>query len=266
MYQRTIGHVATLLWLNLRWAAHAGEPFDRDAFLACFAREEAPDFEGALRTLKEYGLLEIDEAGRYVVHDPSPVLPSHSAAAEEEKPNLLKAVSPRAADPGEKAPPAREPQMRSPLSKRRRRSPMLKLVESPEDGVAPENPDMKAVIQIYHKRIGMIGPTQYEKLRFWVEEQGMEGAVVALAIEETVHSAEVPRISYLEGVLRNWYNDGIRTLADLQERKKASKVLSGGAQPEGSEHEGKPNAAAYQSVSEELVSRWKELYPDEYDS
>ena len=141
---------------------------------------------------------------------------------------------------------------------------MLKLVESPGEASEPENPDFKAVVQIYHKRIGMIGPTQYEKLRFWVEEQGMEGAVVALAIEETVQSAEVPRISYLEGILRNWYNDGIRTLADLQERRRASKVLSGGAS-ERSEHEGSPNAAAYQSVSEEMVNRWKELYPDEYD-
>lgn len=265
MYQRAIGPVATLLWLNLRWAAHAGEPFDRDAFVACFAREQEPDLEGAVRTLKECGLLDMDEAGRYVVHDPAPALPSLAAPVEAEKPHRLKAVSPRASEPEEKAPPAREPQMRSPLSKRRRRSPMLKLVESPEEAVEPENPDMKAVIQIYHKRIGMIGPTQYEKLRFWVEEQGMEGAVVALAIEETVHSAEVPRISYLEGILRNWYNDGIRTLADLQERKRASKVLSGAAQTEGSEHEGKPNAAAYQSVSEEMVNRWKELYPDEYD-
>lgn len=141
---------------------------------------------------------------------------------------------------------------------------MLKLVESPGEAPEPENPDFKAVVQIYHKRIGMIGPTQYEKLRFWVEEQGMEGAVVALAIEETVQSAEVPRISYLEGILRNWYNDGIRTLADLQEKRRASKVLSGGAS-ERNGHEGMPNAAAYQSVSEEMVNRWKELYPDEYD-
>ena len=275
VYQRAMGPVATLLWLNLRWAAHAGEPFDREAFLACFAGEQAPDLEKAFRTLQEHGLLEVDETGRYIVHEPpaaapaaapvsAPALAPVAAASEAPKPQLLKAVSPEAAEPVERPPAAREPQMRSPLSKRRRRAPMLKLVESPGEAPEPENPDFKAVVQIYHKRIGMIGPTQYEKLRFWIEEQGMEGAVVALAIEETVQSAEVPRISYLEGILRNWYNDGIRTLADLQERRRASKVLSGGAS-ERNEHEGRPNAAAYQSVSEELVNRWKELYPDEYD-
>ena len=266
VYQRAMGPVATLLWLNLRWAAHAGEPFDREAFLACFAGGQAPDLEGAFRTLQEHGLLEVDETGRYIVHEPAagPVSAPVAAASEAPRPQLLKAVSPEAAEPAERPAVAREPQMRSPLSKRRRRAPMLKLVESPGEASEPENPDFKAVVQIYHKRIGMIGPTQYEKLRFWVEEQGMEGAVVALAIEETVQSAEVPRISYLEGILRNWYNDGIRTLADLQERRRASKVLSGGAS-ERSEHEGSPNAAAYQSVSEEMVNRWKELYPDEYD-
>ena len=144
---------------------------------------------------------------------------------------------------------------------------MLRLVEPATEGPEPENPDMQAVMQIYHKRIGMIGPTQYEKLRFWIEEKGLEGAVVALAIEETVRSAEVPRISYLEGILQNWYNDGIRKLADLHERKKASRVLFGDDARTKSDRplEGTPNAAAYQSVSSELVAKWKELYPDEYD-
>lgn len=156
---------------------------------------------------------------------------------------------------------------RSPLTKRRKASNMLQLVDVAEGSTGSENPDMQAVVQIYHKRIGMIGPTQYEKLRFWVEEMGMEGAVVAVAIEETVRSAEVPRISYLEGILRNWYNDGIRTFAELQERKNASKVLSSSSdQEERDSHEGYANASAYQSVSADMVAKWKELYPDEYDS
>lgn len=141
---------------------------------------------------------------------------------------------------------------------------MLRLVEERDDGFETASEDMQAVVQIYHKRIGLLGPTQYEKLRFWVEEMGMEGAVVALAIEETVRSADVPRISYLEGILRNWYNDGIRTLADVHERKRASRVLSDSAAA--GAPEGTPNADAYRSVSPELVAKWKELYPDEYDS
>lgn len=32
-----------------------------------------------------------------------------------------------------------------------------------------------------------------------------------------------------------------------------------------SSNEGAPNASAYQVVSPDLVERWKELYPDEYE-
>lgn len=125
---------------------------------------------------------------------------------------------------------------------------------------------MEAVVQYYHKKIGMLGPTQFEKLRFWVQEQKMAGEVVALAIEETVRSAEHPRIEYLEGILRNWYNDGIHTLADLMKQKHVSRVLSGTGPAPSSSMEGVANAAAYQRVDPEMVKKWKELYPDEYDN
>lgn len=154
----------------------------------------------------------------------------------------------------------------SPLTKRGKAGGVLTLVDTDRAMPGPEDPDMQAVIQIYQKRIGMIGPTQYEKIRFWVEEQGMDGAVVAIAIEETVRSADVPRISYLEGILRNWYNDGIRTFTELKEHKKVSKVLSGGKDGGRRVHkEGTANASAYESISPEKVAKWKELYPDEYD-
>ena len=78
---------------------------------------------------------------------------------------------------------------------------------------------LKAVVAFYHQRIGMLGPSQFEKLRFWVEEMGMSSDVVALAIEETVQNAQTPRMNYFEAVLRNWYNDGIRTVADLQRQQ-----------------------------------------------
>ncbi|MGI6544627.1 MAG: DnaD domain-containing protein [Limnochordia bacterium] len=124
--------------------------------------------------------------------------------------------------------------------------------------------DVEAVVQYYHNKIGIMGPSQFEKLRFWVEDMGMDGEVVALAIEETVKSAKNPRIQYLEGILRNWHNDQIRTLQDLLKHKNASTVLSGNEEASAS-MEGVPNASAYQRVDPALVKKWKELYPDEYD-
>ena len=303
LYQRVVGAAATLVWLNMRYSVEAGQPFDPESLqLSGLGQDE---IHKAISRLEAYGLLERD-GDAFVVHEPlsreaflSTFQEAKEALAEEAEhengsvrslaydhqmraengaervgamtPSSMGAhdsIFSRRPEPLviEPEPDKEKPVMRSPLSKKRKASRMLRLVEPTSGDPEPENPDMQAVMQIYHKRIGMIGPTQYEKLRFWIEEKGMEGAVVALAIEETVRSAEVPRISYLEGILRNWYNDGIRKLADLHERKRASRVLSGdNARTKERALEGTPNAAAYQSVSAELVAKWKELYPDEYD-
>ena len=287
------------MWLNLRYALCAGELFDPERLKA--AGLDEPAIEAALARLEEYGLVVRDGDG-FIVNEPL----SREAfaarfgdeAAREaggerralaaapygglERPSRLQEsgngaaldAAPGAASVPGTAEPAKgeaepQPVLRSPLSKRRRTSRMLRLVEPAAQPAGPENPDMQAVVQIYHKRIGMIGPTQYEKLRFWVEEQGMEGAVVALAIEETVRSADVPRISYLEGILRNWYNDGIRTLADVHAKQagfaECSRAIDGRAKsdrPRGdAERFGVP-----ERQSAELVAKWKELYPDEYDA
>lgn len=298
LYQPKIGQTATLLWLNLRWAAHAGSDFEIDEWAADL--DIAPqEVRAAVERLVSSGLAELDVDGGLVVHDPlareafeakpkapekfrAPADKSQVGAAARASLGAEAAAGARAEASGQGGHPlggqkgARseeqreagaaqgQPVLRSPLSKRRRNAHMLKLVEEKPEQSMPLNEDMQAVVQIYHKRIGMMGPTQYEKLRFWVEEQGMEGAVVALAIEETVQSAEVPRISYLEGILRNWFNDGIRTLADVHRQKRASKVLGKGDGPAG--REGVPNAGAYQSVNPEWVAKWKEMYPDEYDA
>ena len=215
VYQRVIGGAATLVWLNLRYAVEAGKPFDpAELRLAGLGQD---DLVEAINRLEAYGLVERDGSG-FIVHEPLSLEGFEARFGQASVPDD-KVV--------EAKPRPRTEDRRSPLAKRRKSSRMLRLVEPAASEPESENPDMQAVMQIYHKRIGMIGPTQYEKLRFWIEEMGMEGAVVALAIEETVRSAEVPRISYLEGILRNWYNDGIRTLADLHERKRASRVLSG---------------------------------------
>lgn len=281
VYQPVIGPVAAMVWLNMRWAAHEGAAFDVDDTERFGDYLSSHEIDDAVQQLIEYGLVEEDGQGGWIVHDPLPrevfdlrygdVSPG--AVQERTRSEAPAAGREPKRRPSTKADKSQKPQtspvkvMRSPLSKERTRARMLKLVDEHAQDEGPINEDMQAVVQIYHKRIGMIGPTQYERLRFWVEEQGMQGAVVALAIEETVASADVPRISYLEGILRNWYNDGIRTLAHIQESKRASKVLAGStASPSASRgNEGAPNASAYQSVDPDLVEKWKELYPDEYD-
>ncbi|HEX6971770.1 MAG TPA: DnaD domain protein [Limnochordia bacterium] len=242
VHQAVLGPPAALVWLNLRWYAHTKEAIaDVPQALSTATGLPPSEIDAALDTLIRYGLCERGEEGEWCVHEEvCPHLPAGDGQSE-----VAAAADPVSAEASAPAPAATEA------------------------GNARQA-DMDAVLQLYHKKIGMLGPTQFEKLRFWVEEQGMAGEVVALAIEETVRQAPHPRIGYLEGILRNWYNDGVRTLDDLAQHKRASSVLGerGAVSAQGGTGgpglEGAPNAAAYRPVDPRLVRRWKELYPDEY--
>lgn len=233
-YQATIGIEATLVWLNLYELADTDEPggfASVQGELAARMGIDAEVVEYAATVLEKTGLLERQE-GRWTIRWPEQTSPRRKTKEPPVQPW----------DPP-------EPQEQS-------------FVES-ADGEPGWNTDeaaLQAVVQFYHQRIGMLGPSQFERLRFWVEDQGMSSDVVALAIEETVQSAQTPRMNYVEGVLRNWYNDGIRTLADLQ---KSKRVRSQEVLPT---TEGSPNAGSFDAVDRDAVRRWREMYSDEYDN
>lgn len=78
-------------------------------------------------------------------------------------------------------------------------------------------------LDAYHRHIGMITKTQVERLGWWQTEQGMDGDVITKAIEVLKEEQSAKRVRghafpYLDGILVNWYNDGIRTLEDIKER------------------------------------------------
>lgn len=333
LYQPMVGPIAVMVWLNLRWLIQRGDQLtDIEKQLGQRFGMSFRDVNAALQVLIDFELLECDEDGGYILHEPlsadafalrfrqysvqqppllalaggyrkprsaapetsveqgdaagvelpvaetsrelppgpqskaengveknEPVVPS--VAAREQIPSAV-GVEPRTAQPG----PAAVAGMEATAGELPGAG---KVAVNTAPPITSASTDLDAVVQIYHKRIGLIGPAQYEKLRFWVEEQKMDAEVVALAIEETVASAKNPRINYLEGILRNWYNAGIRTLADLMQDKRHAQALipkdERDRRDELSRYEGSANAAAYQHVDPDLVQRWKELYPDEYD-
>lgn len=290
LYQPLIGSEAVMAWLNLRWLIHTGEDMsDIESVLVYRFGMTHQGISTALQRLIEFELLEPDQDNGYIVHEPLSADAFFHRFGDGQllvdQPALPNLDTVQAATPTPAPAPTVQKQSQSKSVEEQEAAletplPELAYVQTPAseapmprtsgtDAAESEaKADLQAVVEIYHKRIGMLGPTQFEKLRFWVEEQGMEAEVVALAIEETVASAENPRINYLEGILRNWYNSGIRTLTDLMANEYASKVLH--PRPErrsekSSGHEGAPNATAYQAVSPDIVDRWKELYPDEYD-
>lgn len=272
-YQAALGPEAALVWLNLRWLAHAGETVaDVAALLGERTGLPVPGVERALARLIECRLLEELADRSFCVHE-VPGGPGSDLGLDvgpkEDAPGAVEVAASVDASADEAGSPAG----------------FLFAGGSAQVDGMDRQADMDAVLQLYHKKIGMLGPTQFEKLRFWVEEQGMSGEVVALAIEETVRQAPSPRINYLEGILRNWYNDGVRTLEDLAQSHRATTLFNGRStvapslaarpaaassgqmarcEPGKRAYEGVPNAAAYQPINPDLVRRWKELYPDEY--
>ena len=89
-----------------------------------------------------------------------------------------------------------------------------------EARLAQQSPEaLQVLFDFYQKQIGLMGPVQEEKLRYWVLEQGMDIEVIVAAIAEMVKTPS-RRIEYLEGILRNWYNEGIRNLDDLAAHRK----------------------------------------------
>ena len=203
VYQPVVGGPAVLAWLNLYELA--SRPGFRGDAVAETARRLGVDAAGLehIWTTERAGLL-VQRTSRGAVHAAAGRGAGASAAAANAALTAAAqtaaaaeaTVSEETAEAGGAAPPVAG--------------------GAADGGTAPPAPDsgLEAVVAFYHQRIGLLGPSQFEKLRFWLEEMGMSPDVIALAIEETVQNAKTPRMNYLEAVLRNWYNDGVRTVAD----------------------------------------------------
>src|SRR5690606_29389310 len=100
------------------------------------------------------------------------------------------------------------------------------LVGDDEIAAVYGTPAWQTVTDAYHERIGIMGPTHAQQLAAWMV-RGMAADVLVAAIDEAAATSERERnprkrrFGYIDGILRNWYNDGIRTAADLQARARA---------------------------------------------
>ena len=243
--QRRVGPVAVALWVSLRYLALREAPLaDPVQRLAELTGLTPADVRRGLDSLERAGLLERTSRGWRLRSEPGQR--ERLDSPRPEGPAARTAAVPQAA------------------------------TQAPQDGLDlaaaaadEEAADLQAVVAIYHKWIGLLGEAQYERLRYWLETMGMGADVIAAAIRQAAIQAPRPRMSYVEGILRNWYNDGIRTLEDLVEQGQLADLADAGGKGRTGRGaspvpEGAANAAAYRPVDPEQVARWKELYPDEY--
>lgn len=236
-YLVAVGARGVLLWQILRYAAGSSGADGRDLLARNGYGPEI--LAESLERLLEYRLLEAEMDNPTTAPQRLMVREPLSEAAFE-----AAFVTGTMPSPTESQPPVEQP------------------AKAPEPLI--KGADLERVLDRFHNRIGILGAQQIMTLREWIEDRGLAAEVLEAAIEKVAESGK-RTFNYLEGVLRNLYNSGVRTLADME----ADAARSGGrgraGEGEGASA-GVANSGAYVKVDKELIRKWKETHPDVYSS
>lgn len=84
-----------------------------------------------------------------------------------------------------------------------------------------ENP-VALIVEEYQSRIAQLDGTQFEILKEFITLDGMEAKVVLKAIGLAADNGK-RNFSYIRAILTNWKNDGVLTIAAVNERERAYK-------------------------------------------
>ena len=84
-----------------------------------------------------------------------------------------------------------------------------------------ENP-VALIVEEYQSRIALLDGTQFEILKEFITLDGMEAKVVLKAIGLAADNGK-RNFSYIRAILTNWKNDGVLTIAAVEERERAYK-------------------------------------------
>lgn len=84
-----------------------------------------------------------------------------------------------------------------------------------------ENP-VAPIVEEYQTRIAPLDGTQFEILKEFITLDGMEAKVVLKAIGLAADNGK-RNFSYIRAILTNWKNDGVLTIAAVEERERAYK-------------------------------------------
>ncbi|MGB9866737.1 MAG: DnaD domain-containing protein [Bacillota bacterium] len=88
------------------------------------------------------------------------------------------------------------------------------------------------VVQFCHTNVcAMLSPLQYEMIRSWLTDDGLECDLVLYAFEKAV-MANKRRFDYVRGIIRNWLANGIRTKAQALAEDEEYRASKDGAKPQ----------------------------------
>ena len=86
------------------------------------------------------------------------------------------------------------------------------------------------IVEEYQSRIAPLDGTQFEILKEFITLDGMEAKVVLKAIGLAADNGK-RNFSYIRAILTNWKNDGVLTIAAVEERERAYKESKIGKRP-----------------------------------
>ena len=96
-----------------------------------------------------------------------------------------------------------------------------KEIEKDIDIDTDKNP-VELIVEEYQSRIAPLDGTQFEILKEFITLDGMEAKVVLKAIGLAADNGK-RNFSYIRAILTNWKNDGVLTIAAVEERERAYK-------------------------------------------
>ena len=96
-----------------------------------------------------------------------------------------------------------------------------KEIEIDIDKDTDKNP-VELIVEEYQSRIAPLDGTQFEILKEFITLDGMEAKVVLKAIGLAADNGK-RNFSYIRAILTNWKNDGVLTIAAVDERERAYK-------------------------------------------
>ena len=95
-------------------------------------------------------------------------------------------------------------------------------IEKDTDKDTDKNP-VELIVEEYQSRIAPLDGTQFEILKEFITLDGMEAKVVLKAIGLAADNGK-RNFSYIRAILTNWKNDGVLTIAAVEERERAYKA------------------------------------------
>jgi phage replisome organizer N-terminal domain protein len=107
------------------------------------------------------------------------------------------------------------------VTKRNRDIDIEKDIDTEIEKDVDENP-VALIVEEYQSRIAQLDGTQFEILKEFITLDGMEAKVVLKAIGLAADNGK-RNFSYIRAILTNWKNDGVLTIAAVDERERAYK-------------------------------------------